>query len=239
MKIIDSAELPVYKIIILSLAPGIVLILLVLVFSSPLIGINFNILLALMTAVIIGLIPFLLGTLKFMARRENKKIIDLLPYKNRINVKKFVLSAVIPFAIAVVAFVFIRPIEAKIWKIFDFIPDWFRLNKVNLAEINYLKITLLLTIALNGFFGPIAEEIYFRGYLLPRMGIFGKFAPLVNAVLFSVYHFFTPWQNITRIIAMTPIAYSVWMNKNFKIGIIVHCVLNICGDIPLWILLLS
>jgi len=56
--------------------------------------------------------------------------------------------------------------------------------------------------------------------------MFGKLAPFVNVILFSVYHFFTPWEVITRILAITPLAYSVWINKNVKIGIIVHCSLN-------------
>jgi membrane protease YdiL (CAAX protease family) len=76
----------------------------------------------------------------------------------------------------------------------------------------------------------LVEEIYFRGYLLPRMGIFGKFAPLINTLIFSLYHFFTPWLNITRIVGITPMVYSVWINKNIKIGIIVHCLGNIIGS---------
>ena len=108
-----------------------------------------------------------------------------------------------------------------------------------LSEINYLKLTLIITIIINGFIGPIIEETYFRGYLLARMGIFGKFAPLINMLIFSLYHFFTPWQFLTRIIAGTPWVYSVWINRNHKIGSIVHCTLNICGDISLWVLLFS
>jgi hypothetical protein len=38
------------------------------------------------------------------------------------------------------------------------------------------------------------EEYYFRGYLLPRLSRFGSLAPVINVALFSLYHFFTPWQ---------------------------------------------
>jgi membrane protease YdiL (CAAX protease family) len=111
------------------------------------------------------------------------------------------------------------------------------LEKVNLSEINYLKITVILVILFNGFLGPIVEEIYFRGYLLPRTSVFGKLAPLVNGIIFSVYHFFTPWQNITRIIGLTPMVYSVWINKDIRIGIIVHCLGNTISNISLIMLL--
>ena len=45
----------------------------------------------------------------------------------------------------------------------------------------------------------MVEKMYFRGYLLPRISRLGAWAPLVNTVLFSPYHLFTPWLNVGRI----------------------------------------
>ncbi|MFN2272167.1 MAG: lysostaphin resistance A-like protein, partial [Anaerolineae bacterium] len=70
------------------------------------------------------------------------------------------------------------------------------------------------------------EEMYFRGYLLPRLSRFGAWAPLINTLLFSLYHFFTPWQNVTRIIALIPMVYVGWWKKNIYLGMIVHCLAN-------------
>jgi hypothetical protein len=36
---------------------------------------------------------------------------------------------------------------------------------------------------LNGVIGPVVEELYFRGFLLPRMEGLGRWAPLVNVTL--------------------------------------------------------
>jgi membrane protease YdiL (CAAX protease family) len=233
-----QTQLSIPKIIVLGLTPGVVMTLLGIFFASPAIGINFNVLLAVMLGFLFGKIPVCLGILAFVARKGNKKIKDLLLYNEKVPTKKMIVSIVIPLLIAIAAFVLIVPVETKLWgNTFDFFPDWFRLDKTVISEFNYLKITLILTIIVNGFVGPMVEEMYFRGYLLPRMDVFGKFAPLVNTIIFSLYHFFTPWQNITRIIGVTPMVYSVWLNKNYKIGSYVHCILNICGDIPLWILL--
>lgn len=232
-------ELSIPKIILLGLLPGLVILLLVIIFSSPLFGINFSILLSLMLAIILGLIPTELGILRFIAGKENKKIMDLILYKNKTPIKRLLFSIIIPFAIMEAVFVFIPSYELKLWKIFDFVPDWFRLEKINLSEINHLKVTVVLGLIFNGFLGPIVEEIYFRGYLLPRMGVFGKLAPLINGIIFSVYHFFTPWQNITRIIAIIPLEYSVWLNKDIRIGIIVHCLGNTISNISLIMLLLQ
>jgi membrane protease YdiL (CAAX protease family) len=77
---------------------------------------------------------------------------------------------------------------------------------------------------------PIVEELYFRGFLLPRMTWMGKAAPVVNTLLFALYHFWTPWQVITRVLALVPTVYIVNTKRNIYIGIMVHCLMNIVGD---------
>jgi len=228
---VNEQKLSIPMIFFLGLVPGLVILFWAFLFSSPFFGINFSIVLSIMLAVILGLIPTELGILKFIARKENKKIKDLILYKNKTTKLRLFLSIIIPFMISGLAFSLISSYELKLWKIFDFVPDWFRIERTNLQEMKYLKITVILAFIFNGFLGPIVEEIYFRGYLLPRMGVFGKFAPLINSIIFSLYHFFTPWQNITRIVGVTPMVYSVWINKDIKIGIIVHCLGNIIGSL--------
>ena len=232
----DEQKLSIPMIIVLGLSPGLFMLLLIFIFSSPIFGINFSLYLSAITSIILGLIPIELGILKCIARKENKTIKDLILYTSKTPVKKFILSAIIPFVIAVIAFVFIEPYEIKLWEKID-LPYLFKLEDTNFMEISYLKITVVLSLLFNGFLGPIVEELYFRGYLLPRMGVFGKFAPLINTIIFSVYHFFTPRQNITRILAITPMVYSVWMNKDIKISIVVHCLLNVSGSLGLLMLL--
>ena len=90
-----------------------------------------------------------------------------------------------------------------------------------------MTLTIVMSFLFNGLLGPFTEEIYFRGFLLPRMNKLGKAAPFVNVALFSLYHFFTPWENISRILALTPIAYIVWYKKDIRIAIWFHCTLNL------------
>ena len=40
---------------------------------------------------------------------------------------------------------------------------------------------------INVILGPVTEELYLRGYLLPRLYRFGIWAPLINISLFSLY----------------------------------------------------
>jgi hypothetical protein len=115
--------------------------------------------------------------------------------------------------------------------LFSWIPDWFYLNTGS-AEQNgpFIETTIMiLGLVFAGFIGPLTEELYFRGYLLPRLSRYGKWAPLLNVVLFIAYHFWQPHYLLTGIIATLPLVYFVWWKKNIYLGIGVHCFLNTFG----------
>lgn len=59
-------------------------------------------------------------------------------------------------------------------------------------EGNYLFVLLYLFIGL--MFNILGEEIYYRGFLLPRMrGVFGKWDWVANGVLFTLKHVYQRW----------------------------------------------
>ena len=67
----------------------------------------------------------------------------------------------------------------------DVFPD------VNLKG-NFLFVLLYLIVGL--VFNVFGEEIYYRGYLLPRMrGAFGKYDWIANGVLFTLKHVYQRW----------------------------------------------
>jgi uncharacterized protein len=57
----------------------------------------------------------------------------------------------------------------------------------------------------------------------------GRWAPLVNVSLFSLYHFWSPWQLVARILGIGPTVYAVWWKRNVYLGMVVHCTLNSLG----------
>ncbi|MFX0087351.1 MAG: lysostaphin resistance A-like protein, partial [Candidatus Hodarchaeota archaeon] len=78
----------------------------------------------------------------------------------------------------------------------------------------------------------VVEEFYFRGYLLPRVEEHIKgYAPLLNVILFSVYHFFSPWENPIRILATLPLVYLVWYKRDIRFLLITHLLGNAVGGI--------
>jgi membrane protease YdiL (CAAX protease family) len=126
---------------------------------------------------------------------------------------------------------------------FTWLPDWYALR--NLLEIKTMYpreaivVTAICALILNGLAGPIVEELYFRGHLLPRMARFGRWAPLLNVVLFSFYHFWTPWMFFSRLVLLVPMVYFVWWKRNIYLGMIAHCLLNLIGTAVLFAQLLG
>ena len=86
------------------------------------------------------------------------------------------------------------------------------------VAIGYLVFLVLLA--------PLVEELYFRGYLLPRITRFGIWAPLINAALFATYHLWKPWDLLTLAVIFAPIAYAVWRLRDVRISIGAHIALN-------------
>jgi membrane protease YdiL (CAAX protease family) len=148
---------------------------------------------------------------------------------------------VFPFAMVVWAFLssgalsLVDPVIAK--TLFGWLPDWFFLfdpNQYKPFAREALLTTFYVVLVINGLLGPITEELYFRGHLLPRISRLGGWAPLVNISLFSLYHFWTPWEFFSRIIWLLPWGYVVWRKKNFYLMMIAHCAVNLLGALLTW-----
>jgi len=100
-------------------------------------------------------------------------------------------------------------------------------------------LTFLVYLVVNGLALPIIEELYFRGYLLPELEHYGNWAPLINLSLFALYHLWTPWETISRILWMLPWVYVVWHKRNIFLIIITHCAANLIGSLLTWGLILK
>ena len=142
----------------------------------------------------------------------------------------------------VVFFVITGPIDRfLIARLFSWLPDWFfgLIGGWGAYSRPILLVMFGVALVFNGVAGPVVEELYFRGYLLPRIARFGKWAPVFSSVLFSIYHFFTPWQNPARLMILIPFTYIVQKNKNIYWGMIVHVSLNTIAMIALLVTILK
>lgn len=117
--------------------------------------------------------------------------------------------------------------------IFHWLPSWalqpLPAEISTTASPTVLLVTGIGLLLMNVFLAPFVEELYFRGYLLPRLERFKAWAPLINVTLFSLYHFWSPWDLLTRIVVLAPMAYVVWRTRDIRVGMAVHIAINATG----------
>lgn len=194
-----------------------------------------------LTVGLLFLIPFELGYLFYQAKKRNKSFTlkEIVGFRKKIPKWQYVvLPALLLGWVFLMAMAVNPPLENTVIEtLFSWVPEHYFLGSL-VSQVDQYSKSLVVVSAVfggffNGIFGPIVEELYFRGYLLPRISRLGSWAPLLNTTLFSFYHFFTPWQNPLRIMALAPVFYTVWWKKNIYLGIIVHCLMNLAGSFML------
>lgn len=90
--------------------------------------------------------------------------------------------------------------------------------KGNYILVVCMGITLLLNI--------LAEEIYFRAWLLPKMQSLGKWSWVANGVLFALYHTFQLWLFPMLIVVSLTTALIIYLSKSLWPAIVMHIVAN-------------
>jgi membrane protease YdiL (CAAX protease family) len=235
--------------ILLHLVPGIIIVFFIFIFSNPfftdLLGVDKELgpVVGYLSTIIFGLIPFQLGMLLIVGRKEKGKFTlkGILGYTEKSPLKLYLIYIPILIVYFMVLFVLVAPLIQP-WIIDTFFSWWpeqynFQLlmqEPSRLLGYQGIIILILLYILLSCITGPLVEELYFRGFLLPRMEAYaGKWAPLLNTVLFSFYHFFSPWENLVRIIASYPMIYLVWKKRDIRFSILVHIIVNSIGGLIL------
>ena len=189
---------------------------------------------ALLVAIAVVLVPTELAILALAARAEGGSIGALIPYRSPIAARSWAWLLPTLIALALLGFGLHQAIEpALIEQFFGWLPEWYVspivVDQIGSYGATPWLVTLVAYFLINGLLGPIVEEVYFRGYLLPRMDRFGRWAPLINVGLFSLYHFWSPWQIVARILGFGPTVYAVWWKRNVWLGMAVHCTLNSLG----------
>ena len=239
-------QLPVSRLLILGLGPGALGALVYVALSGPVLDAGFPPAAGLLIAIAMVIIPVELAVVVRAGRRESRggRLLAAIPYRVPMSRRDWALIAPGLLVVSIVGFGLIGGLEAPLRDgVFGWLPAWFRdplpVDQVGAFPSWAWMITLAAYFVLNVVAGPIVEELYFRGYLLPRMSRFGRWAPLLNTVLFSLYHFWSPWQFLSRLAGVAPFAYGVWWKRNVFLGMVVHIALNAIGTLTLTVLVLQ
>lgn len=224
----------VVTLVVLFLVPGMLISIAYACLASPIINLELPSIVILALAGLFVLVPVELGIMLYRCKKDFGvlSLRKMIPYQNSIPIKTYLWVVPLMLIWVITIMVLGAGVNEFIRNLlFSWVPDWYLISDNYLAYDTWkIVVAFLCAVLVGGIILPIVEEIYFRGYLLPRMEWMGKWAPLVNAFLFSLYHFWTPWQTLTRTLALLPFCYVAYKTKNIKVTIIVHCLLNIMGD---------
>jgi len=183
---------------------------------------------ALMVAIALILVPVELGYLLYQGKKNNGRysLRGVVLYRTPIPTWQYFLWVPVLLVIIGVIFTAMKPVDVFLQSsLFSWVPVF----ESGLKD-GYSQEVLVRTYVMLAVFGaviaPTVEELYFRGFLLPRMGYAGRWAPLLHSFLFALYHLWTPWMFVTRTLGIVPLAYAV-RRRNLNLGITVHILMNL------------
>lgn len=216
--------------IMLHLLPGALVIAAYLLIGEPFIeAINYPTLLGWAIALCLVLIPIMLGLL-WLGRQLNGhfSLHRVLHYTDRPVPRGKLMAMIIPLIVwMMVLSVVTEPINRfLLHHFFTWVPFTSGAGSFTGFMSGYshstMVTTMLICLPLTGISLPLIEELYFRGFLLPRIARLGGWAPVASAVLFSLYHFWTPWVFVSRVIFMFPGFWFAWRTKDIRVSIGMH-----------------
>ena len=177
------------------------------------------------------IVPFELGILIYQSRKNDEKLFGgIVKYVKRLKFWEYVLWIFVIIVITGVIMGIMGPVAEYLQSVFfSWIPNKMMID-MGLSN-EYSKSNLIITYVFILLFvviiGPTVEELYFRGYLLPRMpSKLKKWTPIFHTTLFAIYHIWTPWMIVSRALGVLPLTYVVMKKRNIYLGIISHCLMN-------------
>lgn len=187
------------------------------------------------------LVPMELGMIMTASKKEygTYSLQSAFDGQEKLALWKIVLIAFAFFGIAGLLSVFVAPIENGIFAemrtaVLNRLPigfDWTNYEYIKSFSRPILVATCVYYCIFNVILGPVTEELFFRGYLTSHYKTQNGFTPILIAILFSLYHFWLPFNNIFRIFVFAPVAYVAYKKKNIYISIGNHCLCNLISCI--------
>jgi uncharacterized protein len=222
------------------LLPGVVILAVAIVFVPIAKAAGFPPIVGLLVAMLFAGLPVELGYLLRLGWKRNGRLslAGVVVYRHRVPRWQYPLYAVATLAWGALVTFAATPIESAILKtVFGWVPAGFTATSAADAASysTYPRMILLITfgslILINGVAAPIVEELYFRGHLMPRISRFRWKTPLLEDVLFALYHIWQPWAYVIILLTMISYIAPVFRRRNIYIGVWAHMSLNILGNI--------
>ncbi len=195
------------------------------------------------------LVPIELGIILYIGKREygTYTLKSALVGQEKLPIWQIIIIALAFFGMAGLFSAFIAPIENYIWAdvrsiVLSNLPvgfDWTNYDYLKSFSRPMLIFTCIYYGIFNVFLGPITEELFSRGYLTSHYKKQNALTPILITILFSLYHFWLPFNNVFRILAFAPVAYVTYKKKNLYICMCFHCICNLFSTISFSIAVLG
>lgn len=227
---------------LLHLLPGVAILAVYVAVEAVTAPLGFPALFALLAAVLVAGLPLQLGHLLALGRRRNGRwSLDGIVLLNApLRPRRYLLLVPLLLIWSYLCYGLLTPVSDFLSRTaFGWLPGWFFRDDFSHVARPVLLATLALLLIVNCFVAPVVEELYFRGYLLPRLAWLGPRAPAVNLALFTLYHLWQPWLYPTLLLSLAPVIVAVWRTRSVKLGIATHCALNLIGGVASVALLLG
>ena len=227
---VETEQHPLALSIVLHLLPGILIGLAFFLIGPYVQRRNLPPFVAQCIADVVVLVPFVLGLLWYLGYKKNGRLSlkGIVLYRERISWRSYLLFIPIVFVSAGLI-PLLAPVSNAIFaRFFSWWPATYDLT-ADLAP--FTRSTLIFSYLANflviTLMAPILEELYFRGFLLPRLSRFGVWAVPIHTVLFALFHVWTPWMVMARAIGLLPLAYVAQKKQNIYIGMVAHMLANL------------
>ena len=227
------AQHSILKSLILHILPGGLVTLFFFLLKPGLDSSGYPPLLAFLIAVLLVDVPFMLGVMLYEGKKINGhfSLDGILAFRNKISAKTFILVFVGAFVVVYLLVMLVTPISAFLFEnYFSWLPEWFLLQEQTQYEAyakNILVTVFIAQLIVTGIVLPWVEELYFRGFLLPRISRFRNLAPLFGGLLFGFYHIWQVYDFPTVFILGAALSYIVWWQKDLRLSIGLHILANI------------
>ena len=189
-------------------------------------------LLAFLLAILLIDIPVLLGIMLFEGKKQNGKLSlkGVVLYCKKIPWGTFGLIFIGAFVGVYLLIMLVTPVNVFLTEsLFSGLPKWMFLEEQSqyLAYAkNVLVITFAFQLVLTGIVLPWIEELYFRGYLLPRISRYEGWAPVIGGLFFGLYHCWQLFGFLTVFVLGTALSYIVMWKQDIRLSIGLHVFAN-------------
>jgi membrane protease YdiL (CAAX protease family) len=195
-------------------------------------GLGYPPLLAFLVAILVTGIPFELGVMLYLGQKRNNKfsIEGIVLYKESIPLWQYFVIVPIAFVVTFGIISILLPFESILsGRIFGWLPNWLFMDDPN-QYAGYsqasLVVIFVLAVIIRGVVIPVIEELYFRGFLLPRLSRFKIWAPVIGGLFFALYHVWQPMAFITVFVTGLILGALVQWKQNVYLSIILHMLAN-------------